>query len=171
MVHCKQFPPEDTVLKKILYLAIALTIVIVIALTVVIKIYVTPESVKSFLIPEAEKALQRKVSLGEIDISLLKGIQVKDFVIKESDGKTDFISCDDFIFRYKLLPILSRKIIIEELKLVSPRVRIERNQGSGLNVIRKERSILKILAKEKKENCPGMSRRMANQGDFPFHCW
>jgi AsmA protein len=121
------------VLKKILYLAIALTIVIVIALTVVIKIYVTPESVKSFLIPEAEKALQRKVSLGGIDISLLKGIHVRDFVIKESDGKTDFISCDDFIFRYKLLPLLSRKIIVEEVKLVSPRVRIERNQEGTFN--------------------------------------
>jgi AsmA protein len=119
--------------KKILIISGVIIITFIIALTVFIKIYITPESVKAYLIPEAEKALKRKVQLGDIDISLLKGIQVRDFVIKEADEKTVFIACKDFILQYRLLPLLSRKVIIEELRIVSPVIRIVRDIEGTFN--------------------------------------
>jgi AsmA protein len=120
-------------IKKILLIAIAVIVIVVIGLTVLVKVYITPESVKAFIIPEAEKALNRKVQLGEVDISLFKGIQVRDFAIKESDGTTDFISGRDFVFKYRFLPLLSRRVIIEELRLDTPRISIVRDSKGTFN--------------------------------------
>jgi AsmA protein len=119
--------------KKILLISVAAIILCIAALTLFIKIYITPEKVKAYLIPAAEKAFNRKVDLGEIDISLFKGIQVTDFSIKESDEKTDFIACKDFVLKYRFLPLLSRRVVIEELRMDSPRVRIERNHEGTFN--------------------------------------
>ncbi|MCK5512468.1 MAG: AsmA family protein, partial [Thermodesulfovibrionia bacterium] len=120
-------------MKKVLLIIIASVALVIIALTVLIKIYVTPESVKAYLIPEAEKALNRKVYIDEINISLLKGIEVRDFAIKDKDGESDFITCKNFILKYKLFPLLAKKLIIEELKLVSPRINIKRNPQGEFN--------------------------------------
>jgi hypothetical protein len=112
---------------KLLSITVAIIAVIIIALTVFIKIYITPERVKALLVPQAEKSLNRKVIIGEVNIDLLKGISIKDFAIKETDEKTDFLSCKDFVLRFKLLPLLSKKVVIDELRLVAPAVRIERD--------------------------------------------
>jgi AsmA protein len=119
--------------KKILIVLFALIIIVIIALAVVIKLYVTPETVKSYLIPEAEKALNRTVELGEVKIGLVKGIQLKDFAIKEDDGKTDFIKGKDFVLKFKLLPLLSKEVIIEEIRLESPEITIRRNTDGIFN--------------------------------------
>ena len=120
-------------MKKFLIVALLLIVVTAIALTVFIKIYVTPEKVKGLIISLAEESLNRKVSIGEIDINVLKGIGVKDFVIKESDGKTDFLKCKDFVLKFKLMPLLSKRVIIDKLKIVSPSIRIERNKEGKYN--------------------------------------
>jgi AsmA protein len=112
---------------KFLSITIGIIAVIIIGLTVFIKIYITPERVKALLVPQAEKSLNRKVAIGEVNIDLLKGISVTDFVIRETDGKTDFISCKDFVLKFKLLPLFSKKVVIDELRLVAPSVRIERD--------------------------------------------
>lgn len=112
---------------KFLSITVGIIAVIIIALTVFIKVYITPERVKALLVPQAEKSLNRKVTIGEVSIDLLKGIAIKDFAIKETDEKTDFISCKDFVLKFKLLPLLSKKVIIDELRLVAPTVRIERD--------------------------------------------
>ena len=91
-------------MKKILFLIIVAIAIIVITLIVFIKIYLTPERIKTFLVPYAEQTLNRKISIGEIKINLLKGIDVKDFAVKETDEKTDFVKCGDFILKFHLTP-------------------------------------------------------------------
>jgi AsmA protein len=138
-------------MKKVLLIIIVLVALVIISLTVLIKIYVTPESVKAYLIPYAETALNRKVYFDKVRISLLKGIEVSDFVIKDKDGESDFITCKEFILKYKLLPLLSKQLIIEELKLVSPQVNIKRDTQGVFNFegIGQEQKRLKV--KEKRE--------------------
>jgi len=118
---------------KFLSVTVGIIAVIIIGLTVFIKIYVTPERVKALLVPQAEKALNRKVAIGEVNISLLKGISVTDFAIREADEKTNFVSCKDFVLKFKLLPLLSKQVIIDELRLVEPTVRIERSAEGKFN--------------------------------------
>ena len=120
-------------MKKFLIITASAVAVIVIALIAFVKIYVTPEKVKGFIIPFAEQSLNRKINIGEINISLLKGIGLKDFAIKESDGKTDFVKCKDFVLKFKLLPLLAKKVIVDELKVVSPEVYVQRDKDGRFN--------------------------------------
>jgi len=120
-------------MKRIITVTIAALALIVIGLIVLIKIYVTPESIKKFLVPYAEQTLNRKIGIGEVKISLLKGIDVKDFTVKEKDGQTDFVTCKDFILKFQLLPLLSKKVVIDELKLLGPEVKIRRNNEGEFN--------------------------------------
>jgi uncharacterized protein involved in outer membrane biogenesis len=53
-------------MKKVLLIIIVLVALVIISLTVLIKIYVTPESVKAYLIPYAETALNRKVYFDKV---------------------------------------------------------------------------------------------------------
>ncbi len=120
-------------MKKFFIITTALIIITVIALTVFMKMYITPEKVKAYLIPAVEKSLNRKVSIGEIDINILKGIGLKDFTIKEADQKTDFLRCKNFILKFQLRPLLSRKVIIDKVIVASPYIRIERSKAGTYN--------------------------------------
>ncbi len=121
------------IMKKILLIITALIVVVIIAAIAFIKIYITPERVKAFVVPAAESALNRKVDIGEIDINIFTGIGLKDFAIKEADKKNDFIKCKEFVLRFKLLPLLSKQVVIDEIKLVSPEVSIWRDKEGKFN--------------------------------------
>ncbi len=120
-------------MKKAISILVAVLAVVAVVMAVIIKTYITPERIKTFLVPYAEQTLNRKVSVGEINISLLTGINIKDFTIKEADGKTDFIKCRDFILKFQLLPLLSRKVIIDDLRLMSPEIRMSRDKEGRFN--------------------------------------
>ncbi len=120
-------------MKKALIIIIAVLAVITIALIGLVKTYVTPERIKGYLIPYAEQTINRKIDVGEVSVSLFKGIDVKDFVIKEKDGKSDFAACRDFVLKFQILPLLSKKIVIDELDLVSPEVKIMRDDKGVFN--------------------------------------
>jgi len=61
-------------------------VVTIVALLVLAKVMITPERVKAMVVPLAETALQRKVSLGDIKIGLFSGIELHDLVIAEKNG-------------------------------------------------------------------------------------
>ena len=111
-------------MKKLLIITGIVFAVIAVTFLVLIKLYITPERVKELVITTSEKSLNRTVNIGEIEVSLFKGIGIKEFVLKEADGKTDFISCEDFILKYKLWPLLSKQVIIEELKMEAPVIHV-----------------------------------------------
>jgi len=117
-------------MKKIITIIIAAVAVIALTLFLFLKFYVTPENIKAFFVPYAEEALNRKISIGEIKIDLLKGIDIKDFAVKEADEESDFVKCRDFILKFQFFPLLSRRIIIDEITLISPELIIARdNKG------------------------------------------
>jgi AsmA protein len=120
-------------MKKIISIIIVAAAIIALTLIVFIKIYVTPERIKTFLLPYAEETLNRKISVGEIKINLLKGIDVKDFVIKEADKQTDFVKCRDFILKFQVLPLLSKKVVIDEITIISPELKIARDYKGMFN--------------------------------------
>ena len=120
-------------MKKVLSIIIALIAVVIIAAIAFIKFYITPERVKAFVVPAAESALNRKVDIGEISINIFEGIGIKDFAIKEADKKSYFVKCDEFVLKFKLLPLFAKQVVIDEIKLVSPEVRIRRDRDGKFN--------------------------------------
>ena len=70
---------------------------------------------------------------SDIKISLFKGIVVKDFVIKEKDSEASFIKTKDFILKYQLLPLLAKKLVIDELSIVDPEIHLKKSTDGSFN--------------------------------------
>ncbi len=127
-------------------------ILIVIGLSSFVRFYLTEENLTEMLVPQAEKALGRQVSIGGIEVSLFKGIIVKDLVVKEADGSRDFVSSGSFVLRYELMPLLQKKVVVSEIRLENPSIRVERDKDGKFNF-----ESLAILAGEKAEKTPAES--------------
>jgi AsmA protein len=118
---------------KITLLVIAIVLLIFVGISVFVKSYLTDERVRTLVSGAAEKSINRKVSFGEIKISLFKGIVVKDFVIMEKDSEASFIKAKDFILKYQLLPLLAKRLVIDELSIVDPEILIKKNPEGSYN--------------------------------------
>jgi AsmA protein len=129
--------------KNIFFILLLAFIVLLLVSGFLLKRYVTPERVHAFIVPEIEEALQRKVAIGDIAIGIFKGIDIREFSIKESDGISDFVTCENFVLKFKLLPLLSRNVVIDKMILKGPDIRIKRNVDNTYNfsdIAKKEES-------------------------------
>jgi uncharacterized protein involved in outer membrane biogenesis len=118
---------------KIFGIIVLLIVIVVGGLMAFVRYYLTEERVKALVIPQAETALGRKVAIGNINIGLFSGITIHDFLIKESDSSSNFVSAKDFVLSYELLPLLQKKFIISEIRLDEPTVQIIRDKNGKFN--------------------------------------
>ncbi len=118
---------------KVFISLLVLAGVLFLGLTVFVHFYLTDERVKALIVPQAEKALGRKVHIGRISVGILSGISIENFSVKETDGTTDFISSKKFVLDYKLLPLLSKRLVIGRILFDEPRVRIIRDKKGNFN--------------------------------------
>ena len=118
---------------KILAALVIILLVVIVGLGVLVHLYVTEDRVRALVIPPAEKALQRKVTLGTVKVSLFKGVTLHDLAIKEKDGTHDFVHIDDFVLRYSLLPLLKKKLVITRIEMLSPYIQIFRDASGHFN--------------------------------------
>jgi len=117
-----------------IFLAVAVVMAaLVVALVVLASILITPERVKATLLPLAEHNLHRKIDLGEINVSLLKGIEIDGLRIYEKDGLETFLTTDLVHLRYQLLPLLTMKVVIDEVRLEKPAIRVVRLNDGKFN--------------------------------------
>jgi AsmA protein len=133
-------------LGKIFGIIILLAVVAIAGLIAFVHFYLTDDRVKALVIPQAKAALGREVAIGDIKIGLLSGITITDFIVKEADNKTDFVSTKAFVLSYELLPLLQKKLIISELRFDEPTVQIIRDKKGNFNF-----STLAILADKPQE--------------------
>ncbi|NPA15175.1 MAG: AsmA family protein, partial [Deferribacteres bacterium] len=146
---------------KMLAVLVFLAVVAVIALNFIVKSYLKEERIKALVIPKVEEALGRKVDIEKVGVSLFKGVILKGFVIKEQDGKTDFLRVGEFVLKYKLLPLLKKQIVISEIRIDSPYVRIYRDASGKFNY-----ETLRILNRKDSEEA---GQKSAAKGEaFPF---
>ncbi len=120
-------------LSRILVTLVGLVCVVLIGLAIFVHFYLTEDRVKALIIPPAEEALGRKVHIGSIDVGLFTGITVRDFSVKEDDGKTDFLSTREFVLRYNLWPLLQGAVVVSDVRLGEPRVCILRDKQGRFN--------------------------------------
>jgi AsmA protein len=127
---------ELEVMKKVATMAIALLIIALLViggLTLVAKSYLTDERIRSYIVAAVEQSLGRKVVLGAIQVSIFKGITVKNFEIKEKDSSEAFVKAEDFVLKYQLLPLLSKSLVIDEVKLANARLSVRKNADGTFN--------------------------------------
>jgi AsmA protein len=114
-------------------LAAAFGVLMIVILTVVAKVLITPERVRATVLPLAEKALQRPVELGEIKVGLFSGISLQELVVREKEGDEVFIATEKLVLRYQLWPLLRLKVVVDEVSLEQPRIRVERLADGSFN--------------------------------------
>lgn len=117
----------------IIAIVAAVILVIVIGLSLFVKSYLTDERVRLLVAEAAEESLGRKVSLGGISVGIFKGISVQDFRIREKDSEDAFVEAKAFVLKYQLIPLLSKRLIIDELILDGSRVMIRKNADGSFN--------------------------------------
>jgi len=120
-------------LTKIVAAVALVVIALVVCLVVLAKIVITPELVKKTVLPLAEDGLHRKVELGDINISLFSGIELQDLKIYEADSGEVFVSTDLVRLKYQLLPLLAMKVVIDEVTVETPKIRVVRMADGRFN--------------------------------------
>ena len=118
---------------KIVGIVAVVVVIVIIGLTIFVKSYLTDARIRTLITQTAESSLNRKVSLGPISVSIFSGISVKDFEIKEKDSNADFVKAGAFVLKYQLLPLLSRKLVIDRLAVESPSIVIRKNADGTFN--------------------------------------
>lgn len=141
---------------KLLGIIAAVIVLILSGLSVAVKSYLKSDKLKALIIPKIEEATGRKVNIGEINVSLFKGIVIKDMNLKEQDGKTDFVAAKGFVLDYSLAALLKKQIMINKIELDSPSIKVVKNIDGTYNfsdIIEKTKAAKKEEkpAKEKKE--------------------
>ena len=106
---------------------------LIVVVTVLIKVVVTPEKVRGNLLPLAENYLHRKVDVGDIQIGFFSGVSLTDFRVQNKQGTDDFISVKSLQLDYKLLPLLKGKLVIDQVLLENPQIRVVREPNGRFN--------------------------------------
>ncbi len=109
---------------KVLAIVAAVVLVIIVALSVLAKLLITPELVKRTVLPKVKEALHREVELGDVEVSIFSGIALKDLVIREKEGPEPFVKADRLVLRYRFWPLLRMRVVVDEVRLDAPRIRV-----------------------------------------------
>ena len=119
--------------KKILGGLLIFLVVLVGVLLALANYLITPERVRQTILPLAEQHLNRKLSLGDIKVSLFSGIEIQGLTVYEPDGQTIFVATDLVRLRYQLLPLLAMKVVVDEVRLEKPSIRVVRLKDGRFN--------------------------------------
>ncbi|HEY3307212.1 MAG TPA: AsmA family protein [Desulfuromonadaceae bacterium] len=111
----------------------AVIVALLIGIFALAKIIITPERVKKTVVPLVEKKLHRQVQLGEIKVSIFSGIVVKGLTIMEKEGGQAFVRAELVKLSYQFWPLLSKRIVVDEIRLDSPRIRVVRLPDGSFN--------------------------------------
>ncbi|APG25536.1 MULTISPECIES: DUF748 domain-containing protein [Syntrophotalea] len=94
---------------------------------------ITSEQVRSAVLPLAEKALDREISLGDIDIRLFSGIVLHDLTIRDQQGDVPFLQAGRAMLRYRFWPLLRFRVVVDEILLEQPSLRVVRFADGRFN--------------------------------------
>ncbi|MFW6284420.1 MAG: AsmA family protein [Desulfosalsimonas sp.] len=118
---------------KILGIVAGVLVVLIIVLVVAAKVLITPERVRETVVPLAEKNLNRSVAIGDIDISLFSGVVIRDVRVGMQDTDQDFVAADEMVLRYQFWPLLKKQVVVDEIRLEKPQIRVVRNKDGTFN--------------------------------------
>lgn len=116
---------------KISAVLVIILFVLFITASIFVKLYFPPEKVKELVISEISKALNRKVTVGDVDISLFRGIDINDIYLGENRGYGDipFVKVKRVIIGYNLSELLKRRVVLDRVTIQKPEVNVRSRDG------------------------------------------
>jgi AsmA protein len=143
-------------LLKITAIVFAVLLVVITAVSLFVKSYLTEERMRALVLETTEKSLNRKATLGQIDISLFRGIVVKDFEIREKESEAVFFKTKEFVLKYQFFPLLAKKLVIDKLSIADVEVYLKANPDGTYNFSDMVKSQKTQDRKEEKEKTAGL---------------
>lgn len=116
---------------KISAVLVLILFVLFITASIVVKIYFPPEKVKELVVSEISKALNRKVSVGDVNIILFRGIDINDIYVGEDQGYGDvpFVKVKRVTVGYNLSELLKRRVVLDKVTVERPEMYVRSRNG------------------------------------------
>ena len=118
---------------KIILVFCSVLLLLLIAASIFVRSYLTQQRMRSIVTDLAEKSINRQVVIGEIDLSLFRGIVVKELQIKEKNSEATFFKTRDFVLKYQFLPLLTKKLVIDQLSIDAPEIYLRKSPDGSYN--------------------------------------
>ncbi|MDX1777498.1 MAG: AsmA family protein [Thermodesulfobacteriota bacterium] len=113
---------------KIVIILLVALVLITGVLAVVLKSRLVPETIEDVLIARLATVIKQPVSFSALEVGLWGTITIKDITIGETIHKQPpLFYCPHVLLHCRLLPLLSKEIVIEKVTLYRPEVFLEKN--------------------------------------------
>ena len=113
---------------------ILIGLVIFFVLFTLVGFFVLPPVLKSIMVQQLSKNLHREVAINQIKFNpYTLSMTVRGLTIKDRSSTETFVSCDEMFFNLQSLSALKMALILEEIRLSKPYVRITRNKDLSYN--------------------------------------
>ncbi|MDD5008861.1 MAG: DUF748 domain-containing protein [Syntrophorhabdaceae bacterium] len=96
--------------------------------------FVVPPIARSVLLKQVSAALHRDVSIKAVRVNpYTLSVTIQGFIVKERAGTETFLSFDELYVNAEIMSLFRRALIIRELRLSKPYVRVVRNKDESYN--------------------------------------
>jgi AsmA protein len=122
---------------KILISIVAAIVILLLLVSLAVKIIFTKEKLLSLVVPKIEQALNRKVKIDDVSVSIFGGlgVDIKGMHIFNPDGfaEKEFLKFDQLLVRVKFWPLLRKRVEVKKLILKNPLINLEKNKEGFSN--------------------------------------
>ncbi|MGZ3513672.1 MAG: AsmA family protein, partial [Thermodesulfobacteriota bacterium] len=93
-----------------------------------------PPILKSILTKQLSQNLHREVTIGQIKFNpYTLCITARGLRVKDRTGPETFVSCDEIFLNLQSLSVIRLALILKEIRLTKPYIRVTRNQDQSYN--------------------------------------
>jgi hypothetical protein len=116
---------------RVWLILISIPVILAIAVVVFLKIYFSSDRLKSFVIPKVETAINKKVEVKDISLSLFPtfGVEIEGLKITNPETgqfkKPDYVSLDELLLKVKIFPLFKNMLEVDEIILRRPYIYLE----------------------------------------------
>ncbi|HZV82026.1 MAG TPA: AsmA family protein [Geobacteraceae bacterium] len=111
----------------------AVIFALIVGVAVLVKILVSPETVKRTILPKISARIERQVTLGDVEVSIFRGIRLRNLEVREKDGSSPFLQAGAIRLSYRFWPLLAGRVEVDEVLLEEPLVRVVRYPDGTFN--------------------------------------
>ncbi|WP_083928795.1 DUF748 domain-containing protein [Geopsychrobacter electrodiphilus] len=99
-----------------------------------VKLYVTPERVRTLVQTGLEEALQRPVTLGAVSVGLFTGIRMEELKIKGKKSDDVLLSAQNIEMSYDFNSLFHGELRLGKILIMQPQLRLVREADGRLNI-------------------------------------
>ena len=94
------------------------------------------QHISEVITEELQKRLDRPVAISSLDLKFINTVELKGFYVLDTEGAPGqaLLAADSVTLRFKLLPLLEQKLVIDEVSLHAPRFSVIRSVDGTYNI-------------------------------------